>query len=160
MLKTILSGDTCANCRNCCVFEMQSAWELPTFSANAVKKLENAPQYRISEENGRFRIALPYDASGSAQMCPFLDTASGCTLPPDEKPFACALWPVRIMNDGGKIGLALYQGCPGVPDSAIPALKKLLDDGLRARILLEAENDPSLILPYHPNYRFIEMEDE
>ena len=32
MLSSILSGSTCAKCRNCCIFEEQSAWELPTFS--------------------------------------------------------------------------------------------------------------------------------
>lgn len=157
MLKTILSAETCAKCRNCCIFEVQSAWELPTFSAASVRRLADRPEYHITEVSGRFRITLPYDDAKTAQPCPFLDPASGCTLPPDEKPFACALWPVRIMrDDNGTARLALYQGCDGMTENVLPALKKLLDDGLRERIFAEAEKDPSIILPYHPNYRFLE----
>ena len=156
MLRSILSGETCARCQNCCVFEEQSAWELPTFSAEAAKRLENRPAYRVTEQNGRYRITLPYDETHAAQPCPFLDPASGCTLPPAEKPFACSLWPVRVMPDAdGKPALALYHGCPGVPDSNLDALCTLLDGGLRARIFDEAERDPSIILPYHPNYRYL-----
>lgn len=156
MLRSILSGETCARCQNCCIFEEQSAWELPTFTADAAKRLENRPAYRVTEENGRYRITLPYDETHAAQPCPFLDPASGCTLPPEEKPFACSLWPVRVMPDAdGMPALALYHGCPGVPADNLDALYALLDGGLRARILEEAECDPSIILPYHPNYRYL-----
>lgn len=156
MLKTILSGETCAGCRNCCIFEEQSAWELPTFPPDAAARLSTRPEYQLTEENGRFRITLPYDNTHTAQPCPFLDPDSGCTLPAEEKPFACKLWPVRLMRDAdGQPRLALYQGCPGVPAEAHEALDRLLEDGLRVRIFAEAERDPSLILPYHPNYQFL-----
>lgn len=156
MLHTILSGETCAKCRNCCVFEEQSAWELPTFPAEAAARLRGRAEYRLTEENGRFRIALPYDDTHTAQPCPFLNPDSGCTLPEDEKPFACKLWPVRLMRDAdGQPRLSLYQGCVGVPADAHEALDRLLEGGLRARIFEEAERDPSLILPYHPNYQFL-----
>lgn len=153
MLKTILSGETCAKCRNCCIFEVQSAWELPTFPAAAIRRLTGQPQYQITEENGRYRIKLPYDASGAAQPCPFLDPDTGCTLPPDEKPIACSLWPVRVMRGADGIPrLALYRGCSGIRADRHEALDALLDHGLRERIFAEAERDPSLILPYHENY--------
>ena len=159
MLKSILSPETCAVCRNCCVFEEQSAWELPPFSQKSAMRLAERPEYRIHAENGRVRITLPYDETHAAQPCPFLDPASGCTLPADEKPFACSVWPIRLMcKPGGSAVLALYQGCPGVPEITDPAWKELLDGGLRARIFEAAERDPSLILPYHPNYRFFDAE--
>lgn len=164
MLHTILSGETCAACQNCCVFEEQSAWELPTFPAEAAARLIDRTEYRLTEEHGRYRITLPYDNSHdnshdgtpAAQPCPFLNPASGCTLPESEKPFACKLWPVRLMRDAeGQPQLALYRGCPGIPADAHEALDRLLADGLRARIFEEAARDPSLILPYHPNYQFL-----
>ena len=158
MLKAILSPETCAVCRNCCVFEEQSAWELPTFSAKSAARLADRPQYAIKQENGRIRAELHYDETHAAQPCPFLDPACGCTLPPDEKPFACSVWPLRLMRKpDGTAAIALYQGCPGVPEPDDPAWEALLDGGLRGRMLAEAVRDPSLILPYHPNYRFLEQ---
>jgi len=157
MLKTILSGKTCADCRNCCIFEEQSAWELPTFPEAAVRRLHDDPQYKIKEENGRYRISLPYDDTHSAKPCPFLNPDSGCTLPAEEKPFACSLWPVRVMPDSdGSPALTLYHGCPGVTEEQIPALRELLENGLRNRIFAELNQDPSLLLPYHPNYIYLE----
>ncbi len=156
MLKRILSGETCAKCRNCCVFEEQSAWELPAFSAKAVKRLADRPAYRITECGGRYRITLPYDDTHAAQPCPFLDEASGCTLPDDEKPFACKIWPVRVMrDDAGALRLTLYQNCCGIPADSHAALDRLLQDGLRERIFSEAARDASLILPYHENYIYL-----
>lgn len=161
MLSSILSGTTCAACQNCCIFEEQSAWELPTFSAAAVRRLQSDPRWKIREENGRYRITLPYDSTHTAQRCPFLDPASGCTLPPEEKPFACSLWPVRVMRSAdNQTALTLYHGCPGVTDEKLPALHALLNSGLRKRIMQEAERDPSLILPYHPNYIYLDQPKE
>ena len=158
MLKSVLSPETCAVCRNCCIFEEQSAWELPSFSAASAERVADRPQYSVRQEkNGRVRVTLPYDESHAAQLCPFLDPACGCTLPAEEKPFACSIWPLRLMRrPDGTAAIALYQGCPGVPETDDPAWQELLDGGLRGRILAEAVRDPSLILPYHPNYRFLE----
>lgn len=156
MLHAIFPDGICAECRNCCIFEEQSAWELPTFSAASAARLADCTKYHITEENGRCRVTLPYDDTHAAQPCPFLDPAHGCTLPPEEKPFACSLWPVRVMRDAdGKPALALYRGCPAVPEEKLPALYALLDGGLRERIFAEAERDPSLVLPYHTNYRYL-----
>ena len=157
MLSSILSAQTCEECKNCCVFEENSAWELPTFSIAAAARLVDHPDYIITKENDRYRITLPYDSNHAAQPCPFLNPQTGCTLPPDDKPFACSIWPIRVMRDpdSGIPRLALYQGCSGVPAQQHPALDALLADGLRDRIFAEAQADPSLILPYHPNYRFL-----
>ena len=151
MLKQILSAETCANCRNCCIFEKQSAWELPTFPKEAAAHL-TGKNIQFTEENGRIRIALQY-TDDRPQTCPFLDSSIGCTLPDAEKPFACKIWPVRIMRDESGIAYpALYRGCPGIPADDTEALKELLKNGLSARIFEETAKDPSLILPYHPNY--------
>ena len=154
MLRQILSAETCAKCRNCCIFEKQSAWELPTFPKKAAARLTSGA-YRMQTESGRCRIELQYP-NDSAQPCPFLDSSTGCTLPESEKPFACKIWPLRLMRDeSGKVRLALYDGCPGIPEAKLDALKKILDSGLSSIIYAEASRDPSLILPYHPNYRWL-----
>ena len=153
MLSALLSGETCAQCKNCCIFEEQSAWEVPTFSAAAVRRLPAQSAYQVTAEGARFRITLPYDETHTAKPCPFLNAETGCTLPPEEKPFACSLWPIRLMRDeNGTVFFALYQGCPGIPAEQAEAVRALLDGGLRERALWEAEQDPSLILPYHANY--------
>ena len=157
MLSSVLSAKTCAECRNCCIFEEKSAWELPSFSIGAAARLADHPDYTLTEENGRYRISLPYDDTHTAKPCPFLDDNTGCTLPPEEKPFACSIWPVRVMRDpeSGEPRLALYQGCTGIPADEHPELDALLANGLRDRIFAECAADPTLILPYHPNYRFL-----
>ena len=155
MLSAVLSGETCAKCRNCCIFEERSAWEVPTFSAEAAARLPET--YQRTKDGARYRITLPYDETHTAQRCPFLDDSKGCTLPPEEKPFACSLWPVRLMRDeSGRVFFALYRGCPGIPETALDKVRELLNSGLRARVLAEAARDPSLILPYHKNYIRIE----
>ena len=156
MLRSVLSGETCANCRNCCIFDPQSAWEVPTFSKKTISRLKQPEIYSVTEENGRCRIKLPYDESGAAQPCPFLDPASGCTLPPEEKPFACSLWPLRIMPDEhGKPAITLYHACPGIPPEKLPEICNLLENGLRTRIFDELKADPSMLLPFHPNYIYL-----
>ena len=156
MLSSIFTAERCAQCQNCCIFEEKSAWELPTFSEAAVRRLADRPEYRLTPENNRYRITLPYDDTHAAQPCPFLDVHSGCTLPPEEKPFACSLWPVRLMPDAqGKPVPTVYQGCPALSEEKLDALRHLLDSGLRERIDAEAMQDPSLILPYHSNYRYL-----
>lgn len=151
MLKSVLSPDTCAKCQNCCVFEEESAWELPTFSAETVKRTD----MEMTQIGDRYRFPLP--KGKGIQPCPFLDPKSGCTLPAVEKPFACSIWPLRVMKDEqGNRFLTLYQGCDGMPYSIIPALMQLLENGLKARILAEINKDEGMILPLHPKYRILE----
>ncbi|MCQ2434380.1 MAG: hypothetical protein MJ062_03985 [Oscillospiraceae bacterium] len=153
MLRSVFGAETCAKCRNCCVFEPQSAWELPTFSAVSVLRLSDV---QAEAEGTRYRITLPYDETGDAKPCPFLDPDSGCTLPAEEKPFACSIWPLRVMRKAdGEIVFAVYQGCPGVPEEKLPQLEQLLENGLKTRIYEEVGKDSSLILPYHPKYRIL-----
>lgn len=157
MLKPLFSDEICAQCKNCCIFEKQSAWELPTFSAAAVTRLESKQKYIIAEDQGRFRITLPYDKTEKAQPCPFLNSETGCTLPPEEKPFACSIWPLRVMRHPDRtLLLTLYPTCPAIPENKVPALRTLLTNGLRYRIFSEITADPSMILPYHSNYQILE----
>ncbi len=155
LLKSILSPDTCRACKNCCVFEPQSAWELPTFLPESC--------IRIGLTDGeaacaRYRIALRYDETGAARNCPFLDPETGCTLPAEEKPFACSIWPLRVMRmEDGRLVFAVYRGCSGLPEEKFPALEQLLADGLKARIYEEMEKDATLVLPYHPNYHILDV---
>ncbi|MDD5947330.1 MAG: YkgJ family cysteine cluster protein [Oscillospiraceae bacterium] len=157
MLKEILSASTCAKCRNCCMFLPQSAWELPSFDMKSRDRLQVAAyDITLTADGSRFSVALHYDAAGEAQPCPFLDANSGCTLPLEEKPFACSLWPVRVMQKDGKRYLTMYRGCDGLPETRADAVKSLLQNGLSARITKELEADPTLLLPYHENYLILQ----
>ena len=39
MLKKILSGESCANCRLCCVFDRYDVWETPVFTEDIKNKI-------------------------------------------------------------------------------------------------------------------------
>lgn len=157
MLSKVISPAQCAACKNCCVFEAQSAWELPLFSAAAVRRLEGRSEYTAEQVSAdRYRITLPYDETHRAQPCPFLDPHRGCMLPAEEKPIACKLWPIRVMPDAeGKPALTLYRGCPALPEEKLGALYELLGNGLREQISEAITAEPELILPYHKNYRYL-----
>ena len=66
MLKKILSPETCAVCRNCCIFEEQSAWELPSFSPESAARLADCPEYRILQEN---QIFLFHPGKETEMLC-------------------------------------------------------------------------------------------
>ena len=42
MLKKILSGKACAECRLCCIFDRYDAWETPVFTAEIRDRIKQA----------------------------------------------------------------------------------------------------------------------
>ena len=39
MLKKILSGEACAKCRLCCIFDRYDVWETPVFTAELCERI-------------------------------------------------------------------------------------------------------------------------
>lgn len=92
-------------------------------------------------------------------MCPHLNTETGCTLG-DEKPFACKLWPLRIMEYCGKRYVTLSTRCYAYSDEFAKNSEQLLKEGLLEILQNEVKKDPSLVLEYHPSYRLLCTLDE
>ena len=45
MLRNILSPETCAKCRICCIFDKYDVWETPVVSAELYEKIHASPRY-------------------------------------------------------------------------------------------------------------------
>lgn len=102
MLTHLLRAQDCAACRLCCHFQRSSAWETPAIEPELVALYRelNPPPPLMERADGSITFALrfpPDDASAEAP-CPMLDASSGCTLPREQRPFECRLWPLRLMR--------------------------------------------------------------
>ena len=102
MLTHLLRAQDCAACRLCCHFQRSSAWETPAIEPELVALYRelNPPPPLMERVDGSITFALrfpPDDASAEAP-CPMLDASSGCTLPREQRPFECRLWPLRLMR--------------------------------------------------------------
>ena len=88
MLKKILSPQTCAKCRVCCVFDRSDIWEIPVISDELKSKLSGKAEF--VERDGVCTFAMPFKDGEELVSCPML-TGSGCALG-DDKPFDCKVW--------------------------------------------------------------------
>ena len=163
MLSSILKKSDCASCKFCCSFRRQSLWETPIFDAESVdklKKLYPTVKFRKAGTSSfTFDISDQYktDDSQEEAACPFLDTKSGCILPPDLKPFDCSIWPFRAVRvpeatrgagaatAKGHLAVALTPTCPAINKVDRKKITNLIDSGLGKKILDYAENHPDII---------------
>ena len=127
MLKKILSKDTCAKCRICCIFNEDDVWEAP------------------------YGIKLTEKQSDGLFHCSHLGK-NGCMLS-DEKPFECKIWPFRVMDYDGKLVIALSSICPSLYHRPINELSDFLkEENLGDIIFKEARKNPGIIKPYENGY--------
>lgn len=149
MISEVLSRKTCAACRFCCAFRRQSLWELPVFSDEAVAKLSRPNEYGVVArfENGRPRLedAFATDDPEEEAPCPFLDPAKGCLLKGEDKPFDCAIWPLRAVRRDGRLAVALDPACRAIGAEPPAKLVALVRGGLGERILRVAGRRPEIV---------------
>ena len=117
MLKKILSGKSCAECRLCCIFDRYDIWETPVFNEeikNRIKQLRPGTEF-VTKDGGYIFKA---DNIGADQLfsCPAL-TETGCMLG-DDKPFDCRIWPYRIMEVGGRRAITIASICDELYNSS------------------------------------------
>ncbi len=80
MLKEILSGDTCAKCRMCCIFDRYDIWETPVFDENSRKMvMEYDPEAKFAQKGSGFVLNVGEITDGELYKCPAL-TENGCVL--------------------------------------------------------------------------------
>ncbi len=153
MLTSVLPPSACASCRLCCNFSRPSAWETPAFEPEVAEQLRRLG-LTLVERGGAPTIALEFASTDPQEcaLCPLLDTAKGCTLPREERPLECRLWPLRLMHsEQGELLLTCYTSCPGL--AAVPRERLLeLADSLQPLLLAHARRCPASVRPLHPNY--------
>lgn len=168
MLSKILSANDCASCRNCCVFHEKSRWETPVVSKEQAEMIKKALQNEqaVSDCNSRFvlqtvtRDSLPHK-DAEPYRCVALDESRGCMLGPEEKPFDCSLWPLRVMRKNGKLFIMIAAGCQSVDNAFIDRVRILLDEGLKQRIIDELNKNPGIIKELAPGYiELVELNDD
>ena len=158
MLSKILSRKTCAACKFCCSFRRQSLWETPLFPPEVVEKLSKPNEYGVVGEFrdgqiilGGYRTADPEEEVS----CTFLNPERGCILKPEDKPFDCSIWPLRIMRKDGELVIALTPTCPSIGATPRPELIELVKNGLGETILEYAKTHPYIVKEYREGFPII-----
>ena len=158
MLSRILSRETCAACKFCCSFRRQSLWETPLFPPEVVEKLSKPNEYGVVGEFRDGQIVLGgyrTDDTEEEVPCTFLDPHKGCILKPEDKPFDCSIWPLRIMRKDGELVIALTPTCPSIGAVPSQALTELVKSGLGEKILEYAKEHPYIIKEYRAGFPII-----
>ncbi len=160
MLSEVLSKESCAKCRFCCSFRRCSLWETPLFSDEAIEKLQNVNEYGVT---GVFQDRQPYlengyktDDTEEEVPCTFLDKNKGCILSPEDKPFDCSIWPLRIMEKGNQLVIAFTPTCPALGENPEADLIELVQEkGLGNKIFEYASDHRYIIKEYREGFPII-----
>ena len=170
MLSRVLSKQSCAACKFCCSFRRQSLWETPLFSPEIAEKLQKTNEYGVTgefapasdgardahESQNAYRLVLENnyrtDDPEEEVPCTFLDPERGCLLKPEDKPFDCSIWPLRIMDKGGKLVIALTPTCPSIGAVPNQALIDLVKNGLGEQIFEYAKTHPYIVKEYREGF--------
>ena len=158
MLSSILSKSSCAACKFCCSFRRQSLWETPLFPPEVAEKLSEPNEYGVVGEfrDGQIILGGYKTADPEEEVsCTFLDPHRGCILKPEDKPFDCSIWPLRIMNKDGELVIALTPTCPSIGAVPSQALVNLVKNGLGDKIFEYAKTHPEIIKEYREGFPII-----
>ncbi|MCL1881473.1 MAG: hypothetical protein FWF76_04780 [Oscillospiraceae bacterium] len=133
----ILSPDSCAKCRGCCIFEESEEWEIPA----------------------EVRPPLPPTAtSDGCNVCRHLGE-NGCQLG-ENKPLACHMYPFRLMRLGsesdGKLAIAVSTFCKPVAKLSLLTLCEFVRTKSEDFKDL-AKTHPEIIVEYDNNYVILEV---
>ncbi len=168
MLKSVLAKEKCMNCKNCCVFYSDSRWEMPAVSeidAEEICKFLKNKEAAIKTQDGykMHSILRSRGVNGKDEeyRCAALDEERGCTLPEHLKPIECSMWPVRVMNDCGKIFICLASSCHGVDGEFQKKLTDFLNESFKDKIIAIVNNNKNIIKQYDNSYfKLMEITEE
>lgn len=157
MLTEIFTPADCAECKLCCNFHRSSAWETPALENELIFLLqeEGVALDKRSDGSTSFYLHFCTDSENEVANCPMLDTATGCTLPRELRPFECRIWPLRLMKDSSRLVIGLYKNCPALK---CDILQKLIDHAkgeLLPTLLDYAKRHPKAVRPINPAYTII-----
>jgi len=110
---------------------------------------DNGAEYVVTGLHGKYTTDDPEEEV----LCPFLDKKRGCTLPAEDKPFDCSIWPLRCMRmPDGELRVCLTPTCPEINKVPVSRMEKLLSEGLGERILQYAKRYPFMIKEYKDGF--------
>jgi hypothetical protein len=158
MLSSLLTKKQCAACKFCCSFRRQSLWETPLFPPEVVEKLSLPNEYGVVGEFRDGQIVLgsyKTDDPEEEVPCTFLDPHKGCILKPEDKPFDCSIWPLRIMRKDGELVIALTPTCPSIGAVPNQSFVDLVKSGLGEKIFEYAKTHPYIIKNYREGFPII-----
>ena len=164
MLKNILSNETCAKCRLCCIFDKYDVWETPVITKELYNRLSaERPDLKMVSKGGNdgyvFNMEDCWDEADELYRCPALDPKTGCTLG-DSKPFDCRIWPYRVMDLNGTRVISIASVCPDLYKKPLNLLVEELDNGLGDIIFAEAAKNPAIVKPYQQGYPILKVRNE
>ena len=133
---------------------------MPTFPADSLKKLAKDKDFKYTIEKegkcsfGRPDISEEYLSANPAEEvpCPFLDTEVGCTLSPEDKPFDCKLWPLRVMRREGHLLLTMSIACPSIMAWELEQLRSYAQEKLRKPVREYVDKHPYIVKDMMPGY--------
>lgn len=167
-LEPLITPDICAKCGFCCSFRRCSLWETPVLESELLEKLkEEYPDAKFknvtynSHESVTFNLDGRYktDDSEEEALC-WLNTGKGCPLG-DDKPFDCAIWPLRVMKKDNATVLAYCAECTALKEKDSEVIKNFVEQkGLDGKLLEYARKYPSYIRDFRENYRIIKVLEE
>lgn len=159
MLTRIFQADTCARCRLCCNFRPASTWETPFLEDSLCELLSSQGIPLCTRPNGARSFCLSFrtDSAEETVDCPLLDPARGCTLPREQRPFECRVWPLRLMHDeNGALCIGCYTACPALADAAtLERIKAYAGGDLLPVLLNYARRFPQSVRALHPSYTLL-----
>ena len=157
MLKKILSGEACAKCRLCCIFDRYDVWETPVFDEATVKRITaERPEAGFVRKDGGFISKIGPLDDEQLFSCPAL-TPNGCMLG-DDKPFDCRIWPYRIMEVGRRRAITIASICDELYNRPLSQLVGFLKEGLAEEIFRYADAHPEIVKPYYEGYPVLMFE--
>ena len=127
MLGKILSKESCANCRVCCIFDREDVWEMPLVSKELKAYITNRSDadVKLTPVGGEYRFDVEFKDGEELVSCPML-TDTGCSLG-DNKPFDCRIWPFRIMRIKDNLcGITVSPVCECVSALSVAQLSDFL----------------------------------
>lgn len=151
MLKKILDGRACAECRLCCIFDRYDVWETPVFTDEIKNKiLRYRPDTEFIMKDGGYIFKVGEIGADQLFSCPAL-SENGCILG-DEKPFDCRIWPYRVMNVGGRKAITIASICDELYNRPLSQLVNFLKEELADIIFAYADDHPEIVKPYDDGY--------
>ena len=153
MLTKLLSRSTCADCRQCCIFDRYDVWDMPLLDTRTRRRVQalvpDAEYISKGRESWIFRVRTLN--AHECFVCPLLDPDKGCMLG-EEKPFDCRIWPFRIMETGGRQAITIAPICEAMMAQPIGVLLSFLKEELADTIFAYAEQHPDVVQPYDSLY--------
>lgn len=149
MLTEILSRESCAECKVCCVFDREDCWEMPLIKPDLAAAIEKDYPGVKMKKTGVCNVFEPDFGEDGLASCPML-TEKGCKLG-ENKPFDCRIWPFRIMKRDKLLLLTLSPVCETVSNLPVSKISEFAGK-ISDKIFEEAKSNPEMIKDYIDGY--------